>query len=103
VVLAGPGLNIRRGPGYDFPYGPAISTLAYGATVRILGRNDVGDWYLIECPANVISDTGCWVFGDEELVNAFVIQQLATVPAPPTVTSVPTATPTPTVTSTPLG
>ena len=103
VVLAGPGLNIRGGPGYDYPYGPAISTLAYGATVRILGITEARDWYLIECPAEVISETGCWVFGDPELVNAFVIVQLDTVPAPPTLTPLPTETLRPTVTSTPLG
>ena len=97
VVLAGPGLNIRRGPGYDYPYGPAISTLPYGATVRILGSNATGDWYQIECPTEVNSDTGCWVFGDEEFSNAFFVLDLSTVPPPPTVTSVPT------VTSTPLG
>ena len=103
VVVAGPGLNIRSGPGYDFPYGPAISTLAYGATVRILGANAARDWYLIECPVDVVSETGCWVFGDPELVNAFVIVQLTVLPAPPTITPLPTDTPRPTVTSTPLG
>jgi hypothetical protein len=103
AVLAWPGLNIRRGPGYDFPYGPAISTLPYGTTVRILGRNATGDWYQIECPVNVNSESGCWVVVDEEFINAFFALELPTIVVPPTITGVPTMTSTPTVTPTAPG
>jgi hypothetical protein len=54
ALPAGPtvnsGANLRAGPGVDYP---VMNTAAAGATVTIVGRNDVGDWYQ--------TDSGLWI------------------------------------------
>lgn len=95
VILAGPGINIRRGPGFYYRYGPAVSLQPYGSTVRILGMDPLWEWYLIDCPIDLILDSGCWVTTNEEYSNAFFASDLPIIEPPPTFTPSPTETPTP--------
>ena len=41
------GINVRAGPGTDFP---VVGGLGQGAQVRVLGRNEAGDWLQIQLP-----------------------------------------------------
>ncbi len=95
LIIARPGLNFRRGPGWVEPYGPVIGLVPYGETVRILGRTEAWTWYLIECPIGVNIDTGCWLTADEGYSSALNAEEIPIVEPPPTITPGPTATQTP--------
>jgi hypothetical protein len=95
VVLAWPGLNVRRGPGYNYPYGPAVALIPYGSTARILGKDPLWEWFLIECPIGLHLENGCWITSEEAYVNTFFADDVQVVQPPPTFTPRPSATPTP--------
>jgi len=98
-----PRLNVREGPGTDYP---AVGVVASGETLRVLGRNEIGDWWRVCCVPN--TTTAGWV-SSQFLQPSFDLGQANTllpivsgVPTPPPPTAVPTfdpaATPTPLVT-----
>lgn len=60
-VSASQVLNLRGGPGTNFP---VVGQLSSGTNYRILGKNEVGDWWQIETG----NGASAWVIG--ELVNA---------------------------------
>ena len=95
LIIARPGLNFRRGPGWDDPYGPAIGLVPYGETVRLLGRTEAWTWYQIECPIGINLEEGCWVTADEGYSSALNVDDVPVVDHPPTITPGPTATQTP--------
>ena len=77
-------LNLRGGPGTN--YGIVGQVLA-GQRFRITGRNRVGDWLQICCPAGANRES--WISADFAQIN-WQINSLPTAQAPPTPT--PTAT-----------
>ncbi len=95
LIIARPGLNYRRGPGWVEPYGPVMGLVPYGKTVRILGRTEAWTWYQIECPIGVYIETGCWVTADEGYSISTDVNVVPIVEPPPTITPGPTATQTP--------
>ncbi|MBC8503681.1 MAG: SH3 domain-containing protein [Anaerolineales bacterium] len=95
LIIARPGLNFRRGPGWVEPYGPVLGLVPYGETVRIFGRTEAWTWYLIECPIGEDIETGCWLTADEGYSSALNAEEIPIVEAPPTITPGPTATQTP--------
>jgi hypothetical protein len=78
-------LNVRSGPGLD--YGYPLSALGFDQTVRLLGITVDRLWWQIECPADIMSPSGCWVSSDP----AFSITQNAD--GVPEVVNPPTPTP----------
>ncbi|MBM3143358.1 MAG: hypothetical protein FJ010_00015 [Chloroflexi bacterium] len=95
VVLAWPGINIRRGPGFDYPYGEPAGIVPYGSTVRLLGRTENWNWYRIECPIEMPIETGCWVTADPNYSNAFFVENVPELLPPATFTPMPSPTQTP--------
>lgn len=77
-------LNVRSGPGLD--YGYPLSTLGFDVTVNISGISPDGEWWQIECPAEVISETGCWVSTNPNYSTTTNTENVPVVPAPPTPT-----------------
>lgn len=84
-VVASSALNVRSGPGTDYPI---IAALQQSEIANITGKNTNGDWWEISL-AN--SQTG-WVFGSLVTTAGDVtgVAVAANIPAPP-----PTATPAP--------
>ena len=77
----------RSGPGLTYP---TFGGLSRNEAVTVLGRNDRGDWYLVESARGPV-----WVYEDYITVVAGALAAVdvaATIPAPATLT--PTATPT---------
>lgn len=60
-VKAGQGLNVRAQPGTA---GQRLYTLGQQAAITAIGRNDAGDWYLIQCQPGQPVDQKCWVFAE---------------------------------------
>lgn len=58
-VQAGQGLNVRAAPETT---AQRLYTLGQRAAVTAVGRNDAGDWYLIQCQSGQPADQKCWVF-----------------------------------------
>ncbi len=63
-VTSGQGANVRSAPGTS---APRLYLLAQQSLITALGRNDVGDWLLIQCQAGQPPDQKCWIFA--ALVN----------------------------------
>lgn len=84
-VVASSALNVRSGPGTDYPI---IAALQQGEIANITGKNTNGDWWEI---ALANGQTG-WVFGSLVTTAGDVtgVAVAANIPAPP-----PTATPAP--------
>lgn len=58
-VKAGQGLNVRAMP---VTSAQRLYTLGQQSAVTAVGRNDAGDWYLIQCQPSQPADQKCWVF-----------------------------------------
>jgi hypothetical protein len=75
----------KREGGYGY-----VTILEDGTRVRILGRSgaesDYYWWWLIECPQDYPSTTGCWVTSNPDIVNAHNTGSVPFVPDPPTPT-----------------
>lgn len=84
-------LNVRLGPGTDYPI---VGQLAAGAQVALIGRNEAGDWLVVCCVAE----------GKPGWVAARLVRTEADLPALPVglaPTLAPTATPAPAATVAP--
>ena len=88
VVTALVGLNVRSGPGTDYP---VIGRLIEGQTAPITGRNPQGTWWQIEHS----SDQGQrgWISGSAQFSTATNAEGVLIVEAPSPPTPAPTATP----------
>lgn len=96
VEVQSDNLNVRLGPGTDFPIAGQLSA---GSQVALVGRNAAGDWLVVCC----IDGTPGWVAA--RLVRTDADVQALPVGLPPTRVPVPpTATPEPTraATATPV-
>jgi uncharacterized protein YgiM (DUF1202 family) len=99
-ALVNVGLNVRSGPGTNFP---VVTTLAAGSVVPIIGRTPTNDWWQIR----VSSFTTGWISAQFTTVYG-ICTNVPIVSSPPTpTTSAPTATftpipPTSTLTLTPV-
>ncbi len=82
-VTARLNLNIRNGPGENYDI---VGAFVGGAQAQLLGRDESGDWWLIQCPANV-SDP-CWVSASSQHTEARNIGNVEVAPAPPTPTPI---------------
>ena len=98
-LIALEALNIRGGPGIEYP---VVGALAQEGDAFVVGRAADTLWYRIECPAG-LDVPECWVIGDDSFVRIEGGQAsaaatdgvaVAVVPAP----AVPTAAPLPTTT-----
>lgn len=94
-------LNIRSGPGTNFP---VIGKARYGDEGEIVGRSENGGWWAVSAPS-LPGGIG-WVSADFVLAtNAENVPVIAAPPLPPTPTPIPitpTPTPMPKATATPL-
>lgn len=97
IMTAGVNLNVRRGPGTQYPIVAALRT---GETAVIIGRSPDGFWWKIACPQSYAGE--CWASSRAEYSTAENQQQvpLAAVPPTPLPTHTATATPTATFTAT---
>lgn len=89
VVVLG-AVNIRSGPGTDYP----IVGYVAGDNWLVTGRSADGLWWRIKCPKGTPSDE-CWITADEESVAAgnATAAPVAAAPPLPTATLEPTAIP----------
>ena len=95
MVTAQAGLNVRSGPGVEYP---PIGGLAEGRSAQIAGKNLEGTWWQIVYPPN--SGGRGWVSAKPQYSTAHNVETVPVVPVPPPPT--PTPTPTPLPTSTPV-
>jgi hypothetical protein len=92
TVTARAGVNVRTGPGVEYP---VIGIAPYGAVLEVVGVSADGTWWAVNVPA-APGGVG-WV--SEEYVEVDNGDSVIVLPAPPTPT--PAATPTPTATPAP--
>lgn len=78
-------LNVRSGPGVEYD---RVGFLLAGATAPILGNSVAGDWWQIECPADVTGST-CWISAGEQFSRATNAADVPVVEVPPTPTARP--------------
>lgn len=99
VVTGAQALNIRTGPGTNFP---VIGVARNGDTGEIVGRSDNGRWWVVAIPS-AAGGTG-WASADFiTATNAEDVPVIASPPPPPTATPrPPTPTPLPRPTATPV-
>jgi heat shock protein HslJ/uncharacterized protein YraI len=90
TVTARKGVNVRTGPGLNFP---VIGVAPFGSTLEVVGVSADGTWWVVNVPA--APQGNGWVA--EEFVAVENGQGVMVIPSPPTPTPVatPTATPTP--------
>ena len=89
AVVATEALNVRAGPGVNFP---VIGVLRRGDAVAVLGRTPKGDWLRVCCLAG----------GESGWLSASLVETSLPATAIPIATGIPnTPTPTPTSTTTP--
>ena len=90
TVTARKGVNVRTGPGLNFP---VIGIAPLGSTLEIVGVSTDGTWWVVNVPA--APQCNGWV--SEEFVEVENGQGVMVIPSPPGPTPVvtPTATPTP--------
>jgi uncharacterized protein YraI/heat shock protein HslJ len=93
VVIASAGVNVRTGPGSNFPI---IGVADFGAEGAIIGRSADGQWWVT--PVDSAPNSQGWVAVD--FVQAFNTENVPVIDAPPP--PVPTATPIPIPTLTPV-
>ncbi len=93
AVTALVNLNVRQGPGLDYP---VIGQLQTGQTAQITGKSQDGSWWQIVYPPN--SDQRAWVSANSQYSTSQNTENVpvAAAPAPPQ----PAATPTPIPTAT---
>ncbi len=92
IVTAPKGVNVRSGPGVEFP---VIGIAPMGAQLEVVGVSEDGTWWAVRIPG-AASDLG-WVAG--EFVAVENVGNILVLPSPPTPT--PKATPTATATPSP--
>jgi len=80
-------LNVRRGPGTNYPI---LTTVPPGTTGEAIGISADGQWYQVKAPADISGDGKAWVSG--EYVVAENTGNLPVVTAPPAPPPVPPAT-----------
>lgn len=99
VLITSQILNIRAGPGLDYP---VIGHFGMAADAPIVGRAENGQWWKVECPEG-LDVAECWVIADEELVAVSGESQAPEAPAPPVPLPTPEPTSTPCTPSAPSG
>jgi heat shock protein HslJ len=98
-VTAPNGVNIRSGPGTNFP---VLGVAPFGATGEIIGRSANGAWWVVSVPA--APGGNGWVSADFVAASNAADVPIIAAPAPPVViipTPAPTPTPLPAPTATP--
>lgn len=93
VVTARTGVNVRTGPGLEFP---VLGTAPFRSELEITGISQDNTWWVVAIPPNLNGGQG-WVA--EEFVDAQNADGVLVVPAPPT--PIPAATATATATPAP--
>jgi heat shock protein HslJ/uncharacterized protein YraI len=93
VVIAPAGVNVRTGPGSTYPI---IGVAGFGAEGAIIGRSADGQWWVTSVQSEPNGQG--WVAVD--FVQAFNVENVPVMQAPPL--SAPTATPVPIPTLTPV-
>ncbi|MGD8806825.1 MAG: META domain-containing protein [Chloroflexota bacterium] len=90
TVVARKGVNVRTGPGLNFP---VIGIAPFRSTLEVVGASADGTWWVVNVPA--APQGNGWV--SEEFVQVENGQGVMVIPSPPTPTpaATPTATPTP--------
>ena len=91
-------LNIRLGPGTDYPVIGQVST---GARLALIGRNAAGDWLVVCC----VDETPGWVAARLVRTDASIADLPVGLPVQRAATATPVSTlrPTPAATSAPAG
>ena len=80
-------LNVRSGPGVAYQ---VVDFLLEGSRADIIGKNEEGNWWRINCPPT--SDAPeCWVSAGTQFTIASNVADVAVVEAPPLPTPVPPA------------
>lgn len=92
TVIARKGVNVRTGPGLNFP---VIGIAPFRSALEVVGVSADGTWWVVNVPA--APQGNGWV--SEEFVEVENGQGVMVIPSPPTPT--PVATPTPTATPAP--
>jgi len=92
TVLAPKGLNVRTGPGVEYPI---IGVAPTGITLEVVGVSQDGTWWVVNIPGA----PGNYGWVSEEYVEVKNGDGVLAIPAPPVPT--PVATPIPTVTPSP--
>ena len=83
-VVAGEVVNVRGGPGTNFP---VIGQITAGMKFSISGKNQSGDWYEFCC----VEGQQVWIYGPLlQVENANLVTLAKSIPSPP-----PTSTPAP--------
>lgn len=95
VMTAKVDLNVRRGPGTQYPI---LTALWAGEEAAIVGRSPDGFWWKIICPSPYGGE--CWSSARGEYSTAVHTQNIPISAVPPLPTATPTATSTPTATAT---
>jgi heat shock protein HslJ/uncharacterized protein YraI len=90
TVITREGVNVRTGPGLNFP---VIGIAPFGSTLEVVGVSADGTWWVVNVPA--APQGNGWVA--EEFVTVENGQGVMVISSPPTPTpaATPTATPTP--------
>ena len=90
MLTAVVGLNVRTGPGVDYPI---VGKLAQGQSTPIIGKNPEGTWWQIVHPPG--SGSLAWVSADAQYSTASNsgAVQIAQLPSPPPPTATPTSAP----------
>jgi len=96
VAVTTADLNVREGPGQDYPI---IDLLSVGTEVQISGKSPDGTWWRIIYPLE--GGGHGWVYAPFTRSSDAEDVPVVETPVPPTETSTPTATPTNTVTPSP--
>ena len=92
TVTARAGVNVRTGPGVEFPI---IGIAPFGSTLEVVGASRDGTWWVVNIPG--APNNYGWV--SNEYVQVQNGDNVLVIPSPPTPT--PAATPTPTATPAP--
>lgn len=94
TVTAPEGVNVRTGPGFNYP---VLAVAPFGTTGEIVGRSADGEWWVIDAPT--APNGQVWV--SASFVEATNVQNVPVIAPPPppiiTPTPAPTATPGPTI------
>lgn len=77
TITAPDGVFVRSGPGTEYP---DIDVAAYESTVKITGKSEDGEWWVIEVPAFLSEDGQGWV--STAWVDAVNLDGVPVVPAP---------------------
>ena len=86
-VISGAGVNIRTGPGLEYP---VIGVAPFGTEFEVVGVSQDGTWWVVNVPVSVNGQG--WVA--DEYVEVENGDRVVVIPPPPTPTPAATATPT---------